>query len=80
MAIFLNKVTGQTIERPAHYANHPVLGKDLQLVEGDVAKAPVFVPEVRAVQKPVKAAKAVIPQEIVLEAEAPAETPETIEE
>jgi hypothetical protein len=78
LAIFLNKVTGQTVERPAHYAKHPVLGKNLQLIEGDVAKAPVFVPEVRVAQTPVEPVIEIeVQQEIVLAEEAPAEAPET---
>jgi hypothetical protein len=29
MALFKHKLTGEIIERPAHYANHPVFGKKL---------------------------------------------------
>jgi hypothetical protein len=78
LAIFINKVTGQTVERPAHYANHPVLGKNLQLIEGDVTKTHVFVPEVRVAQTPVEPViEVIVPQEIALVEEAQAEAPES---
>lgn len=32
MALFKHKLTGIIVERPAHYADHPVLGKQLTLV------------------------------------------------
>lgn len=40
MALFRHKVSGELVNRPAHYANHPVLGRNLELVEGEVAPAP----------------------------------------
>ena len=40
MALFRHKVSGELVERPAHYADHPVLGRNLELVEGDVTPAP----------------------------------------
>ena len=29
MALFKHKLTGEIVERPAHYADHPVFGKKL---------------------------------------------------
>lgn len=39
MALFRHKVSGDIVSRPAHYANHPVLGKNLILITEE-AKAP----------------------------------------
>jgi hypothetical protein len=40
MALFKHKVTGAIISRPAHYANHRVLGKNLELIsEVETAQA-----------------------------------------
>ena len=33
MALFKHKLTGELVERPAHYASHPVLGKNLVSVD-----------------------------------------------
>lgn len=35
MALFKHKVTGELVSRPAHYANHEILGKNLELVSED---------------------------------------------
>jgi hypothetical protein len=32
MALFKHKVTGELVSRPAHYADHEILGKNLELV------------------------------------------------
>ena len=39
MALFIHKVSGEIVDRPAHYADHPVLGKNLTLITEE-AKAP----------------------------------------
>jgi hypothetical protein len=39
MALFTHKLSGEVVDRPAHYANHPVLGKNLILLTEE-AKAP----------------------------------------
>lgn len=40
MALFRHKVSGALVERPAHYINHPVLGRNLEPVDGEVTPAP----------------------------------------
>lgn len=39
MALFKHKLTGELVERPAHYGSHPVLGKNLVSVDSTVAPA-----------------------------------------
>lgn len=41
MALFRHKVSGELVSRPAHYINHPVLGRNLELVEGENNPTPV---------------------------------------
>lgn len=73
----MNKVTGELVELPAHYAKHPVMGKDLQLIDGE--KVEVIVPQpVVVAPKPVEPVVEIVIQEIVLDGEAEeAEAPET---
>lgn len=41
MALFKHKTTGAIIERPAHYATHPVFGRNLEPVKDkETAEAP----------------------------------------
>jgi hypothetical protein len=35
MALFRHKVTGELVSRPAHYADHKVLGKNLELISSE---------------------------------------------
>jgi hypothetical protein len=53
MALFKHKLTGELIERPAHYSSHPVLGKNL--VPADSTVAPVAKPSKAAPKKAVEA-------------------------
>lgn len=53
MALFKHKLTGELVERPAHYATHPVLGKNL--VPADSTVAPVAKPSKAAPKKAVEA-------------------------
>jgi hypothetical protein len=41
MALFRHKVTGELVSRPAHYADHKVLGKNLELVSNEEAEIEV---------------------------------------
>lgn len=45
MALFKHKVTGELVSRPAHYADHKVLGKNLELVSEEETKVEVAAPE-----------------------------------
>lgn len=41
MALFKHKVTGAIVERPAHYATHPVFGRNLEPIsDKETAAAP----------------------------------------
>jgi hypothetical protein len=40
MSLFKNKLTGKIVERPAHYANHPVFGKKFVPVDSATATQP----------------------------------------
>jgi hypothetical protein len=40
MALFKHKLTGKVVEYPAHYANHPVFGKQLILVDSATQAQP----------------------------------------
>lgn len=41
MALFKHKVSGAIIERPAHYATHPVFGRNLEpITDKETAEAP----------------------------------------
>lgn len=40
MALFKHKLTGEIVERPAHYATHPVYGKKLELVNSSTTSEP----------------------------------------
>lgn len=53
MALFKHKLTGELVERPAHYASHPVLGKNLVSVDSTVT--PVAKPSKAAPKKAVEA-------------------------
>lgn len=53
MALFKHKLTGELVERPAHYATHPVLGKNL--VPADSTATPVAKPSKAAPKKAVEA-------------------------
>ena len=44
MALFKHKVTGELVSRPAHYADHKVLGKNLELVSVEEAETEVAAP------------------------------------
>ena len=44
MALFKHKVTGELVSRPAHYANHKVLGKNLELVSEEEISIEVAAP------------------------------------
>ncbi len=44
MALFRHKVTGELVSRPAHYADHKVLGKNLELVSTEEAQIEVAAP------------------------------------
>lgn len=39
MALFKHKISGQIIDRPAHYADHPILGKNLLPLDSPVKPA-----------------------------------------
>jgi len=52
MALFKHKLTGELVERPAHYGSHPVLGKNL--VPVDSAVTPVAKPSKVAFEKSVE--------------------------
>jgi hypothetical protein len=41
MALFKNKLTGKIVERPAHYADHPVFGKKFVPVDSATPTQPV---------------------------------------
>lgn len=53
MALFKHKLTGELVERPAHYGSHPVLGKNL--VPADSTATPVAKPFKAAAAKAVEA-------------------------
>lgn len=55
MALFKHKLTGEIVDAPAHYAGHPVLGRNLLPVE---AEAPV----IKAEPKQKKQAPVALPQ------------------
>lgn len=41
MALFKHKVTGAIVERPAHYATHPVFGRNLEpITDKETVAAP----------------------------------------
>ena len=41
MALFKHKLTGVIVQRPAHYATHPVFGRNLELIsDKETAVAP----------------------------------------
>lgn len=44
MALFRHKVTGELVSRPAHYADHKVLGKNLELVSDEGTQNEVAAP------------------------------------
>lgn len=44
MALFRHKVTGELVSRPAHYADHKVLGKNLELITEEVTEVEVAAP------------------------------------
>jgi hypothetical protein len=44
MALFRHKVTGELVSRPAHYADHRVLGKNLELVSDEGTQTEVAAP------------------------------------
>lgn len=44
MALFKHKVTGELVSRPAHYADHKVLGKNLELVSAEETEIEVAAP------------------------------------
>lgn len=57
MSLFKNKLTGKIVERPAHYADHPVFGKKFVPVDSATPTQP----------KKKKAEKIVVETEVVLE-------------
>lgn len=59
MALFKHKLTGELVERPAHYASHPILGKNLVSVDSTVT--PVAKPAQAAPKKAVEAEPTVEP-------------------
>lgn len=58
MALFRHKVTGELVSRPAHYADHKVLGKNLELVSLEETEVEVAAP---AKKRSTKKATAYIP-------------------
>lgn len=44
MALFRHKVTGELVSRPAHYADHKVLGKNLELIPEEGIEIEVAAP------------------------------------
>lgn len=44
MALFRHKVTGELVSRPAHYADHRVLGKNLELVTDEATEVEAVAP------------------------------------
>lgn len=62
MALFKHKLTGEIVERPAHYADHPVFGKKLTPVdsatpvEAKKVKAPKVVVETEVTPEPLTSA------------------------
>lgn len=53
MALFKHKVTGAIIERPDHYATHPVFGRNLELVSEKETAPAVKAKETPTVIEPV---------------------------
>ena len=60
MPLVKNTRTGVEISVPAHYVGHPVLGKDLVLVEDDVQAAPKK--ETKKKEQPAPVVEAVKPE------------------
>jgi hypothetical protein len=56
MSLFKNKLTGKIVERPAHYANHPVFGKKFTPVDSATPTQPAPLAE-----------EAVVEAEVILE-------------
>ena len=50
MALFRHKVSGELVDRPAHYAEHPVLGRNLILITEE-AEAPKVEKKSRSAKK-----------------------------
>jgi hypothetical protein len=44
MALFKHKLTGEIVSRPAHYADHKVLGKNLELISLEETEVEVAAP------------------------------------
>ena len=54
MALFRHKITGVIVSRPAHYAEHRILGKNLELIsdaEAGVATEVAAAPKKRSTKK-----------------------------
>lgn len=55
MALFKHKVTGAIVERPAHYATHPVFGRNLEPITDKETVAAPKAKETPTVIEPVAA-------------------------
>lgn len=70
MSLFKNKLTGKIVERPAHYADHPVFGKKFIPVDSATLaqpkkKAEKIVVEAEVISEPLtSAAETEIAEEI----------------
>jgi len=61
MALATNTRTGKTVDVPAHYIGHPVLGKNLVLATGEAQAAPKK--ETKKKEQPAPVVEVVIAEE-----------------
>lgn len=81
MALFLHKVTGEIVERPAHYATHPTFGKKLELItSAEEVPAKKRAPKKPIFFTPAVEAEETVGVEITEEPNAPEEQTENNEE
>lgn len=81
MALFIHKKTGEIVERPAHYADHPTFGKKLELIKSaEEAPAKKRAPKKPSFFTPVTEVEETLGVEITEEPNAPEEQTENNEE